>query len=367
MATTIQRYVNTGSTAGGDGTTNNTIGSTRAFASLSEWDTAMAARGKGIVAADETHIVDCCGATADSAGVTVSGWTTNATHRVLIQGNASHANGRHAGVWSTSKYRLSVVGTDTTPCLYVNDDDIDVLGIQLNPLGNGNYANMGFNTGTGVTSANTGKWKELVIKNSASLSATSGNPTGAVLKSNSSVPMYFANSIIYDFKRNDGSGRGIDHNYPDVYLYNVTVQNCAIGVNGENSYIRAKNVIAQDCTNGFNGSFHAVSNYNISDIAADAPGANSKQATVSFLDKANDNFHLADGDTAAKGWGLNLTADANFPFTDDIDGETRPASGLWCAGADENFAGGTNQPMALRNSGVPFVKDCSWRQRNLNL
>ncbi|MCK5616969.1 hypothetical protein KAR91_84690, partial [Candidatus Pacearchaeota archaeon] len=96
-----------------------------------------------------------------------------------------------------------------------------------------------------------------------------------------------------------------------------------------------KNNITQNCTNGFDGTFDAASDYNISDLASDAPGSNSlNETTVTFADAANNDFRLAANDTAAVDAGIDLSSDVNLAFTDDIKGTTR-VSGAWDIGADE--------------------------------
>ena len=105
---TVQRYVNTGSTAGGDGTTNATSGSTRAYASLSEWE----ANSGG--SATDDYIVDCCaedtgsGNVADTTACIVDFATNITTGSVTVRANTGVATGFYDGdaVISTSHYRL---------------------------------------------------------------------------------------------------------------------------------------------------------------------------------------------------------------------------------------------------------------------
>lgn len=58
-------------------------------------------------------------------------------------------------------------------------------------------------------------------------------------------------------------------------------------------------------------------------------------ANPSYVDSANDDFHLASGDTVCRGNGTDLSGDSAFAFDDDIDFETRAA---WDIGFDE-FSG----------------------------
>ena len=85
MATVI-RYVNTASTAGGDGTTNATTGANRAYASLAEWNTAEAT---DLVTAGDLHEVRCSGEGGPDTSTLTSwtGWTTGASNFILIKGN----------------------------------------------------------------------------------------------------------------------------------------------------------------------------------------------------------------------------------------------------------------------------------------
>lgn len=91
----------------------------------------------------------------------------------------------------------------------------------------------------------------------------------------------------------------------------------------------AINCIVNGCPDGFGPS--VTGDYNCSDIAGDAPGANSVTGTVEFVDATNHDYHLAATDTVARGAGVNLTSSG---ITTDIDGETRPATGAWDIGAD---------------------------------
>lgn len=124
---TIQRFVNTASTPGGDGTTNNTAGATRAYASLSEWAANVAS------SATDDFIVDCCGTAADTATADVDFVTNITTGSVLIRGNRSDAAGFYNGTLtiSSSHYRLSGTLNAESFMLRIAEANTTVDGIQV--------------------------------------------------------------------------------------------------------------------------------------------------------------------------------------------------------------------------------------------
>ena len=83
------------------------------------------------------------------------------------------------------------------------------------------------------------------------------------------------------------------------------------------------------------GTFDASSTNNLSGpTQTDAPGSNPRNATtVTFVNAAGDDFHLAATDTGARGQGADLSADAGLSFAVDVDGGPRRAP--WEIGADE--------------------------------
>jgi hypothetical protein len=110
------------------------------------------------------------------------------------------------------------------------------------------------------------------------------------------------------------------------------------------------NNIARNCTIGFkgNGGFSSSSDYNSSNISGEAPVQSPRVNTNSpwysgattdaniFIDAPNNDYHLKGRNTIMTSVGTNLTSDGSCPFSDDIDGETRPkGSAAWDLGADE--------------------------------
>jgi len=309
----ITRYVNTAS-SGGDGTTNATSGAQAAYASLNAWE---AAENTDLVTATNTHIVICEGSTADGTAVTIDGWTTNATYYITIRTDAA---GRHTGTWSTSKYRLSMNGVTA---LTVNEAYTRCEGLQIEDYGTAGYhifvnynAGNHFRFGYGILRKATA---DLGVHNGF-YGATSGNTA------------YIYNTLMYDMGRFnwDDSGAGLFQ-----YIYNCTAQNVTAAAGAFHSWGSrgvAKNCIAQDCTDGFSGNWDTTnSQYNNSDIASDAPGANAQTGEVIFTNEAGDDFSLSASDAYAKDLGTDLSADAVFPFSDDIIGVTR--SDTWDIGA----------------------------------
>lgn len=111
-------YVNTASSAGGDGTTNNTTGATRAFASLQE------ANDNITTGHAEDVYIECCGTAADS-GTTLGRHLTDDSHTVYVRGNSSDPAGKHPGYWSTSHYRI--------------EESSLAIGVLIYPLGGGTH------------------------------------------------------------------------------------------------------------------------------------------------------------------------------------------------------------------------------------
>lgn len=121
------RYVNTASTAGGDGTTNATSGANRAYATLAEWE---AARQASLTEVEE---VICEGSAADTGNYSIDGWTTTAANYILVR--TTQAN-RHNGRWDTSKYRLEFSGIQGG---WVYEDYVRFEGIQFRGVGAGQF------------------------------------------------------------------------------------------------------------------------------------------------------------------------------------------------------------------------------------
>lgn len=105
------------------------------------------------------------------------------------------------------------------------------------------------------------------------------------------------------------------------------VLNCtAIGSGGigfKNGYTYINCIAQQNISSGFEGVSKTTC------ISDDTTG--NIQATLTFVDAPNDNYRLDASDTAAIGAGTDLSADATYPFDDDIVGETRTAP--WDVGA----------------------------------
>ena len=109
------------------------------------------------------------------------------------------------------------------------------------------------------------------------------------------------------------------------YFYNLTAIDCDIGFrNDATTTTLFKNCLGySNTTADFQnvGTITGSTNNASSDTSAVGTVTYSSQ-TFTFVNAANDDFHLHRNDLGAKFRGTNLSADANFPFNDDIDGDT---------------------------------------------
>ncbi|KKQ05208.1 MAG: hypothetical protein US15_C0032G0001, partial [Candidatus Moranbacteria bacterium GW2011_GWF1_36_4] len=296
------------------------------------------ADGKDIYASNEQWNIAAYanGTTADTAAVTISGWTTYPTNYIKIYTPVSASevgvSQRHEGKWDDGKYNM-VVNNNTA---FTNQEDffrVDGLQVEvINPSANSqNCLNF-----TGLTTGG-----KIYVSNNIlrGHSSETYNQRGIFYYSTmQSVDFYIYNNIVYDFLNNSSSyGFYLGGTISNWYVYNNTVYNCYYGLlalAGADPYYF--NNIVQNCTDGFGSTRDASSDFNISNTSqADADSVNATfngYKTVSFIDEFNDNFHLASYDTAAKGNGVDLSGDSYLPFSTDVDGDTRVR---WDIGADE--------------------------------
>lgn len=126
-----------------------------------------------------------------------------------------------------------------------------------------------------------------------------------------------------------------NHNY---YVYNCTSTDndynyySSVSVA---SYARAKNCVA--------------SGGNVANWGGNwtKTTCNPDPSSPTYVDSANDDFHLDSADTVCINNGTDLSADGSFAFDDDIDFESRPNGSDWDIGFDECYLTPptTNQPI----------------------
>lgn len=225
---TIQRYVNTASTAGGDGTTNATSGANRAYASLFEWEAAMGSVGT----ATDNYIVDCCGTAADTTAVNVN-FSITTGGSVTIRGNRSDAAGFYAGsqVLSANHYRLVVTGG--TP-LTLTSNNATVDGIQVHTVSPGIYF------GIQDSSVNS------TVRNCRAFTGATNSAVG--IGSNGISPGGGSYNWLYENNLVVGFADGLMHRSPDFWAATVTIRHNTVYGSGGGYGIRMQDVSgSSDC------------------------------------------------------------------------------------------------------------------------
>ena len=179
------------------------------------------------------------------------------------------------------------------------------------------------------------------------------------------VKSYYINCIAMDGLCQDqtmfGFGAPTGVTTPTVVRYNCLAVNCAFGFHDQN-YVIDKNNVAYGNDNGWNTSDgpNAASTNNISTngptgaggtflpgIATtgtlDAKGTNATNGQIIVLtDALNNDFRPVAGvDVQLIGTGVDLSADATYPFNFDIANNTR--SGVWTRGPFHVATGATQQ------------------------
>lgn len=272
-------------------------------------------------AAEQTDLVSLgegvefvCDAFADAGPVTIAGWTSDATRYVTVRA----ATGAEPKLpdYETDCYRLSNTGN----VLEATQDYTRVeriVTILADGAGSFRY---------GIRVGSTGRIVGCVsvIEDESSHSAFFTSGAGHV-----------RNCI--GIGNTSANCNGIYHEGgATAAWYSNTMARCANGYFREGGTVLAKNCLATACTTDFGGSYDGSSDYNASEDTT-APGSNSR-VSQTFTFAGTGDYHLAAGDGGARGFGVSLAADGSFPFSDDVDAETR--TGSWDIGADQYVAGG---------------------------
>ncbi|HSA08094.1 MAG TPA: hypothetical protein P5099_01885 [Candidatus Moranbacteria bacterium] len=262
---------------------------------------------------------------ADTAAVTITGWTTSATNYIKIWTDPTEGY-RHDGKWDDRKYRLS--HSDNTTGLTISEDYVKVDGLQIHqttPPSSSFAYNIWQTSGGGSAISNS------ILR--GPIATSSIYHGGMRITSSDTKNNYFYNNIIYDYLGDYGYAIALANANSTWYVFNNTAYDCHQTFwNANSGKFHLYNNISQSSTLGYSGSVDSA-DYNISDISSDAPGSHSITGTTTFISTSTDDFHLAQSDTGAKNAGTDLSADPNLPFSTDIDGSTR--TGTWDIGADE--------------------------------
>lgn len=326
-------YVNTASTAGGNGSTNNTTGANRAFASLSEWE---AARQSTLVEVEEVICSSPTGV-ADTTTALILGWTTTASFYIDIK---TASGSRHAGSWDTSKYRLSVANAFAL--------DIRANHVRVDGL----LAEVSSATATQVTvnAQSLDAGADIWISNTIARTHADAGFIGNVFTLSDADAVFRLKNVVAHVRTTNSSSRGLSVTAATTYLYNLTVYNLSgTGIRNFAGTMNCKNVAVVAST-GFTLSGGTINREYVvtSDATADDSGGagnqiNITEASMAFTNATNTDFRIGSGSSLVD-VGADLTLDASWAFATDLLGNYRRYA--WDIGAHEY--GATSEAVITR-------------------
>ena len=333
------RYVDVDADAGGDGTTNALTGANCAYKSLSIWEAARQA----VLSDVEECVCESSHAnhTADTTAAVIDGWTTDATNYIYIHTSTA---ARHAGIWSTSKYRLSTEDYSISLDLlgFGNDGQIRIDGLQFSrgPANGGVPILRAYFKPAG----NDIRISNCIFKDtSGGYSTLYGIYANGSSNTGQTATFRIWNNILYDFTGT--TSHGIFCGRGTQYVYNNTIVNCKTGITGggDSGTCIAKNNLLYSqglsAAVAAGGTFGAGTDYNATDLSSmnytvtgEGNTHDRLSQTFTFTNSAGDDYTLTSSDAGAKDFGVDLSADANLAFSDDVIGTARPQGSAWDIG-----------------------------------
>jgi hypothetical protein len=344
---------------------------TRAFASLSAaisgFTGASYLTTSSLVSANAIVNIPCYYDTGpDTTAVTIpsSVITSASTYLNIYTPNntSTQANfsQRHTGRWTSNAYQLNI--TNGGGISINNNGYVRIAGLQIeltvNTTSSANYYGISASAISSSTSYIVID-SNLFQGNTLTTGSSSVN-LGGFVSGNGGAALTNVNVLINNVAYNmmTASSSGFYDQYGTGYFYNNTVYNAVYGYRMSGGHVNtsveyANNIAQGTLSAGYSSvATNASSSDNISNFN-DAPGSSAEDlATVLFASTSTGDFHLSVLDTKARGWGINLTNDTNYPFAYDIDGQARPSTGAWDAGADE-WVGASAIPPTITSFTMP--------------
>ena len=294
------------------------------YTTMSAWE---AGEQRDLVALDEQEVLECYndwpGGLVDS--VNVAGWTTDATRYIRVMTPVTE---RHTGIPQTGFFIQK--GLAWVPLIGLHADYMVLEGLDvINTDSNG--------TGITLGGASSVKVESCICK---------GGRHGFESFSSVSFKHYLRNCLAYEcsvgFMLWSTAARLSSH------LHSCTAVDCSGTGFASNVLYVPDTVYYKNCLGAGNGTdFNLHVSNNVAycasaDATADDAGGtgNRINQTFTFEDAANDDYHLASTDAGAIGYGTDLSSDPDYPFSDDVDGDTRAAP--WDIGFDQYAATGSS-------------------------
>ncbi len=297
------RYVNSESTVGGNGTTNEITGSTRAYKHIQNAIDAAPSTLTG------TYTIYVQGMdTVSSNSLTINDHGTTVDNYFIIK-NINDPDYRHEGKFDPTR---SGVFSNMTwgkvidiACPYVRIEGLVVYGIP----------SMAACISASTSTSGNVLINSCLIQNTNTSNGFSINGDNTVLK--------VTNCITY------GGKYGVEINGGTFYSYNNTFANVDTGATRVWSTSAIfKNTLFYGTDKDINGSgitnTYCATDKNTSSSGLNTSGEGNRFGQYfKFINSSSNDFHLLLSDTSARGRASDLRYDAVLPVTDDIDGQIR--------------------------------------------
>lgn len=308
------------------------------YTSFSAAEAGEQAIGANLVSAGDTLEIQAAGTwgATDTTALTINGFTTDATHWILLSTDA--ANRFDAGAWDTAKAIL--VASTTGSSIQVSDGYVTIQGLQIE------------NTGTGqvITAQDTTLVDSCFLRgrNGVRLAGT------GTANARNTLAMGGSQALRAGFKA-DASGATIRCHSCEVIGGGT---DAAFDAEVVGSTILAINCLASGhSVQCYGGSGTVTQSYcAATDATATGTGAIAS-ATFTFVNAAGGDYRIDASDTSGViGGGTDLSADASLPVVYDATGTrlrpTAPTMGHWEVNPVSGGAMVADLPMALDVAGT---------------
>jgi hypothetical protein len=264
------------------------------------------------------------GAAADTTAVTISGHTTTPANYIEIKTDPTAPNGRHQGVWSTSKYRL-VATAGGQIMITLSDLYVRITGLQLSCQGG--CSDLYLNTANGPAT-------DIRISNNILVNTIPSTSSYIVSDTSYGTSNTVWNNLIYASGGTGGTGiRFLNTTGSQNKAYNNTIIGFTEGVHKYGTTTLKNNLFSGCTADVGNGAatdtYNATTNDNTKGLSAGGTGNRFSQ-TFTFAGAAPD-YLLGATDAGARTYGA--TDPGSGLFLDDILGMTRVAP--WDIGASQ--------------------------------